>query len=137
MTVEPTIVTGLPRDHRINRDELFAPFLSVLPFANLDDAISDANRSAYGLTAGIYTGDKAELDRFLTTIEAGVLYANRASGATTGAWIDETAAQNPAPLLVTAAGELLAGKVLDESLAAAAGARFSSRPRAHESLPCS
>ncbi|WP_028968876.1 aldehyde dehydrogenase family protein [Sphingomonas sp. URHD0057] len=82
----PTIVTGLPHDHPINRDELFAPFLSVLEFDDLDDAIADANRSAYGLTAGIYTQDEAELDRFLGTIEAGVLYANRASGATTGAW---------------------------------------------------
>jgi 1-pyrroline-5-carboxylate dehydrogenase len=84
--VEPTVVTGLPSDHRINRDELFAPFLSVLPFDRLDDAIADANRSAFGLTAGIYTQHKPDLDRFLTTIEAGVLYANRASGATTGAW---------------------------------------------------
>lgn len=84
--VAPTIVAGLPRDHRINRDELFLPFVSILPFDDLDDAIADANRSAFGLTAGIFTQDKSELDRFLTTIEAGVLYANRASGATTGAW---------------------------------------------------
>lgn len=84
--VEPTIVTGLAADHPINRDELFIPFMSVLPFEDLDDAIADANRSAYGLTAGIYTKDEAELDRFLGTIEAGVLYANRAAGATTGAW---------------------------------------------------
>jgi 1-pyrroline-5-carboxylate dehydrogenase len=84
--VPPTIVGGLTADHRINRDELFLPFLSVLPFDDLKDAIADANRSAFGLTAGVYTQDKQELDRFLTTIEAGVLYANRASGATTGAW---------------------------------------------------
>ena len=84
--VAPTIVRGLPADHRINRDELFLPFVSVLPFDNLDGAIADANRSAFGLTAGIFTRDKAELDRFLGTIEAGVLYANRAAGATTGAW---------------------------------------------------
>jgi 1-pyrroline-5-carboxylate dehydrogenase len=84
--VQPTIVTGLSRDHRINREEVFLPLMSVLPFEDLDEAIADANRSAYGLTAGIYTRDKAELDRFLSTIEAGVLYANRASGATTGAW---------------------------------------------------
>jgi len=58
----------------------------VLEFDDLDDAIADANRSAFGLTSGIYTQDKHELDRFLNTIEAGVLYANRASGATTGAW---------------------------------------------------
>lgn len=84
--VQPTIVAGLARHHRINTDELFLPFVSVLPFDDLDDALADANRSAYGLTAGIYTQDKAELERFLNTIEAGVLYANRASGATTGAW---------------------------------------------------
>jgi 1-pyrroline-5-carboxylate dehydrogenase len=84
--VEPTIVAGLAGDHRINRDELFLPFLSLLPFDDLDQAIAEANSSAYGLTAGIYTQDPGELDRFLGTIEAGVLYANRASGATTGAW---------------------------------------------------
>jgi 1-pyrroline-5-carboxylate dehydrogenase len=84
--VPPTIVAGFAADHRINRDELFLPFLSVLPFDDFDDAIADANRSAFGLTAGIFTQDKDELDRFLNTIEAGVLYANRASGATTGAW---------------------------------------------------
>jgi 1-pyrroline-5-carboxylate dehydrogenase len=84
--VAPTIVSGLRADHRINRDELFLPFISVVPFDDLDDAIADANRSAFGLTAGIFTRDKAELDRFLNRIEAGVLYANRASGATTGAW---------------------------------------------------
>jgi 1-pyrroline-5-carboxylate dehydrogenase len=84
--VEPTIVAGLPADHRINRDELFLPFISVLPFDRLDEAIADANRSEFGLTAGIYTQEQSELDRFLNTIEAGVLYANRASGATTGAW---------------------------------------------------
>jgi 1-pyrroline-5-carboxylate dehydrogenase len=84
--VQPTIVAGLPNDHRINRDELFLPFISVLTFDDLDQAIDDSNRSAFGLTAGVYTRDAQELDRFLNTIEAGVLYANRASGATTGAW---------------------------------------------------
>jgi 1-pyrroline-5-carboxylate dehydrogenase len=84
--VQPTIVAGLDRDHRINRDELFLPFISILPFDDLDEAIADANRSSFGLTAGVYTQDAAELDRFMNTIEAGVLYANRAAGATTGAW---------------------------------------------------
>jgi 1-pyrroline-5-carboxylate dehydrogenase len=84
--VAPTIVAGLPGEHRINRDELFVPFISVLPFDALDEAIADSNRSAFGLTAGIYSQEKADLDLFLNEIEAGVLYANRASGATTGAW---------------------------------------------------
>jgi 1-pyrroline-5-carboxylate dehydrogenase len=84
--VAPTIVSGLSADHPINRDELFLPFISLQPFDDLDAAIADANRSDFGLTAGIFTRDSDELERFLTTIEAGVLYANRASGATTGAW---------------------------------------------------
>ena len=84
--VAPTIVTGLAPDHRLNRDEIFLPFVSIQPFDDLADAIADANRSAFGLTAGIFTQDSQELDRFLNTIEAGVVYANRAAGATTGAW---------------------------------------------------
>jgi 1-pyrroline-5-carboxylate dehydrogenase len=84
--VAPTIVTGLAPDHRLNREEIFLPFVSVQPFDDLGEAIADANRSAFGLTAGIFTQDSEELDRFLDTIEAGVVYANRAAGATTGAW---------------------------------------------------
>ena len=84
--VAPTIVTGLAGDHRLNRDEIFLPFISIVPFDDLDAAIADANRSEFGLTAGIYAHESGELDLFLNTIEAGVLYANRASGATTGAW---------------------------------------------------
>ena len=84
--VAPTIVSGLAADHRLNREEIFLPFVSVQPFDDLDDAIADANCSPFGLTAGIFTQDSEELDRFLNTIEAGVLYANRAAGATTGAW---------------------------------------------------
>jgi 1-pyrroline-5-carboxylate dehydrogenase len=45
-----------------------------------------ANDTEYGLTAGFYSGDQAEIDRFLDRIEAGVVYVNRKAGATTGAW---------------------------------------------------
>jgi 1-pyrroline-5-carboxylate dehydrogenase len=82
----PTIIADLPAEHRLNRAELFVPLLSILLFEKLDDAITDANRGEYGLTAGIYTAEDAELAGFLDNMEAGVLYANRASGATTGAW---------------------------------------------------
>ncbi len=84
--VRPAIVTGLPDDHALHRDELFLPFLTVRTFSDLGDAIRRGNAVPYGLTAGVYTGDAAELESFLETAEAGVLYANRASGATTGAW---------------------------------------------------
>ena len=76
----------LPAAHWLNRDELFLPFLTVQRFRSLRDAIADGNSVVYGLTAGIYTRDEAELEEFLESAEAGVLYANRPSGATTGAW---------------------------------------------------
>ena len=48
--------------------------------------MSLANDVALGLTAGMYSEDPAEVDWFLDNIEAGVLYVNRKTGATTGAW---------------------------------------------------
>jgi 1-pyrroline-5-carboxylate dehydrogenase len=82
----PTIVEGIGADHRVSREELFVPLLVVHRFADLARAIEEGNAVDYGLTAGVYTRDEAELDLFLDRAEAGVLYANRASGATTGAW---------------------------------------------------
>jgi 1-pyrroline-5-carboxylate dehydrogenase len=82
----PTVVTGLPATHRLFRDELFVPFVVVAEVDTLDEALQLANDTAYGLTAGIFTGDRAEAERFLNTIQAGVTYVNRRSGATTGAW---------------------------------------------------
>lgn len=83
--VEPTIVDGLPRDHRINKEELFVPILSIVEVEGLDDAIEVANDVDYGLTAGIFSREPAELRRFFAEVEAGVLYANRTAGSTTGA----------------------------------------------------
>jgi 1-pyrroline-5-carboxylate dehydrogenase len=84
--VEPTVVGHLPADHRLFRDELFAPFTAVHAVDSLDEALRLANDSLYGLTAGVYTDDPAEVEQFLEAIEAGVLYVNRRAGATTGAW---------------------------------------------------
>jgi 1-pyrroline-5-carboxylate dehydrogenase len=84
--VEPTIVGGLPAGHRLFRDELFVPFTAVHPVDSLDEALRLANDSTYGLTAGVYSEDQAEVAKFLDEIEAGVLYVNRRAGATTGAW---------------------------------------------------
>ena len=82
----PTVVTGLPLDHRLFRDELFVPFLVVGEVDSLDEALREANDTAYGLTAGIFSRDPGEVQRFLDTIQAGVVYVNRRAGATTGAW---------------------------------------------------
>lgn len=84
--VAPTIVDGLPLDHSFFKEELFLPFLVVGPVASLDEALREANDTEYGLTAGIFTEDQGEIARFFEEIEAGVVYANRSGGATTGAW---------------------------------------------------
>jgi len=82
----PTVVTGLPLEHRLFRDELFVPFLVIGEVDSLEQALEESNASAYGLTAGIFSHDESEVRRFLDTIQAGVVYVNRRAGATTGAW---------------------------------------------------
>lgn len=82
----PTVVTGLPLDHRLFHDELFVPFLVVGEVDSLEEALYEANDTAYGLTAGIFSRDETQVRHFLDTIQAGVVYVNRRAGATTGAW---------------------------------------------------
>ena len=53
---------------------------------SIDEAVALANDNVLGLTAGVYSEDPAEVQQFLDTIQAGVLYVNRRAGATTGAW---------------------------------------------------
>ncbi|MGZ6315464.1 MAG: aldehyde dehydrogenase family protein, partial [Candidatus Limnocylindrales bacterium] len=84
--VAPTIVVDLPPEHRIWRDELFVPLVAVASVKSLDEAIERANDTVYGLTAGFFSEDRAEIARFEAAIEAGVIYINRRAGATTGAW---------------------------------------------------
>ena len=84
--VEPTVVGNLPATHRLFRDELFAPLTAVAAVDSLDEALALANDSVYGLTAGVYSEDPAEVQQFLDRAQAGVLYVNRRAGATTGAW---------------------------------------------------
>jgi 1-pyrroline-5-carboxylate dehydrogenase len=84
--VAPTVVADLASDHRLFREELFLPVLALGEADSLDHAIELANRTEYGLTAGIFSRDRGEIERFFDRIEAGVTYANRRSGATTGAW---------------------------------------------------
>ena len=80
----PTIARA-PLDHPLWQRELFAPFVLVAPVDDLDEAFTLANASDYGLTAGFY-GTPDEAERFFAEIDAGVCYANRPQGATTGAW---------------------------------------------------
>ncbi len=83
--VKPTIVEA-PTDNRVWKDELFVPFVAVGPVDSLDEALKRANDTEYGLTAGFYSEDQGEIQKFLDSIQAGVVYVNRKAGATTGAW---------------------------------------------------
>jgi len=82
---EPTLVAGVDRHHRLWQHEMFLPITMLAEVDSLDEAMRRANDVAYGLTAGFY-GSKKESDWFFEHIEAGVTYANRPQGATTGAW---------------------------------------------------
>ena len=82
---EPTFVTDLPIAHRLWQHEMFLPITTIGKVSNLDEAITIANNVNYGLTAGFY-GSLKETEWFFDKIEAGVTYANRPQGATTGAW---------------------------------------------------
>jgi len=84
--VAPTVITGLPSEHRLFKDELFVPLVVVDEFESLDEALSKANQTEYGLTAGIFSKDKKEIERFFRKIQFGVSYSNREGGSTTGAW---------------------------------------------------
>ena len=82
---EPTFVTDLPFEHRLWQYEMFLPITTIGRVGDLDEAMKIANNVNYGLTAGFY-GSVAETDWFFDHIQAGVTYANRPQGATTGAW---------------------------------------------------
>jgi 1-pyrroline-5-carboxylate dehydrogenase len=84
--VEPTIIDGLPATHPLFSEELFVPITVLAEVMTLDEALDLANRTEYGLTAGIYSEDEGDLRTFFERIQAGVTYANRRAGATTGAW---------------------------------------------------
>ncbi len=84
--VRPTILTDLPHGHELLKAELFVPIVAVQTVQNLDEALVRANDTKFGLTAGLFSQKQNEIDEFLDRIEAGVVYVNRAAGATTGAW---------------------------------------------------
>jgi len=82
--VRPTIAEA-PPEHALWNEEMFLPILMMQRVASNEAAMELANHSPLGLTAGFY-GGAHEVGWFHEHIEAGVTYANRPQGATTGAW---------------------------------------------------
>jgi 1-pyrroline-5-carboxylate dehydrogenase len=80
----PTLAEA-PLPHALWQTEMFLPIAMIARVPDLDTAMSLANATSLGLTAGFY-GAPSEVQWFFDHIEAGVTYANRPQGATTGAW---------------------------------------------------
>ncbi|MEV6843457.1 aldehyde dehydrogenase family protein [Actinoplanes sp. NPDC051411] len=72
----PTIFTGVTQAHRIAREEIFGPVLSVLTFRTPDEAIEKANNTPYGLSAGIWSDKGSRILAVADKLRAGVVWAN-------------------------------------------------------------
>lgn len=83
--VQPTVAADVPLNHPLWKKELFLPITMVHPVSDLQEAMRLANDIPYGLTSGFY-GSQEEGQWYFEHIQAGVNYANRPQGATTGAW---------------------------------------------------
>jgi aldehyde dehydrogenase (NAD+) len=72
----PTIFTGVTQAHRIAREEIFGPVLSVLTFRTPEEAIEKANNTPYGLSAGIWSDKGSRILAVADKLRAGVVWAN-------------------------------------------------------------
>jgi aldehyde dehydrogenase (NAD+) len=73
---KPTVFTGVTQSHRIAKEEIFGPVLSVLTFRTLEEAVEKANNTMYGLSAGVWTDKGSRILKMSTLLKAGVVWAN-------------------------------------------------------------
>ena len=76
----PTVVADVKSDMRVSREELFGPAVAVSAFTDINDAISMANDSRFGLSAGIFTQNLDWAMRFAREVQSGSLHINSAPG---------------------------------------------------------
>jgi 5-carboxymethyl-2-hydroxymuconic-semialdehyde dehydrogenase len=74
--VQPTLVTGATARMRVAQEEVFGPFLTVIPFRDEKDAIDIANDVRYGLTGYVWTNDMGRALRVADALEAGMIWLN-------------------------------------------------------------
>lgn len=74
--IEPTIITGLGKDSRCVREEIFGPVVTVIPFDSEEEVLEQVNDTHYGLSASVWTKDVKRAARFSAQIEAGMVWVN-------------------------------------------------------------
>jgi aldehyde dehydrogenase (NAD+) len=74
--IEPTVFADVQDDMKIAREEIFGPVMSVIPFSNLAEVISRANRTIYGLAAGVWTRDIKKAHAIANGVRAGTVWVN-------------------------------------------------------------
>jgi aldehyde dehydrogenase (NAD+) len=72
----PTLFTGVSQSHRIAREEIFGPVLSILTFRTPEEAVEKANNTPYGLSAGVWTEKGSRILWMTERLRAGVIWAN-------------------------------------------------------------
>jgi len=72
----PTLLTGVQTSHRVAREEIFGPVLSVLTFRTPEEAVAKANNTPYGLSAGVWTDKGSKILWTADRLKAGVVWAN-------------------------------------------------------------
>jgi aldehyde dehydrogenase (NAD+) len=72
----PTLFSKVSQSHRIAREEIFGPVLSILTFRTPEEAIEKANNTPYGLSAGVWTDKGSRILKLSTELKAGVVWAN-------------------------------------------------------------
>ncbi|MGZ5299094.1 MAG: aldehyde dehydrogenase family protein, partial [Actinomycetota bacterium] len=72
----PTLFTGVSQSHRIAREEIFGPVLSILTFRTPDEAVEKANNTPFGLSAGVWTEKGSRILWMAERLRAGVVWAN-------------------------------------------------------------
>ncbi len=73
----PTVLTNIPENSPAYREELFGPVASIFRVKDIDEAIRVANDTRFGLGASAWTDDKAEQERFINGLEAGMVFINQ------------------------------------------------------------
>ncbi|GAA1462460.1 aldehyde dehydrogenase family protein [Nocardiopsis exhalans] len=72
----PTVLTGVSQAHRVAREEIFGPVLSVLTFRTPEEAVTKANNTPYGLSAGVWTEKGSRMLWTAERLRAGVIWSN-------------------------------------------------------------